>query len=104
MQRLERPDQAPTVLRSKSAQLARRQMRNFWALDRQRRAQTSVPDIALGTDDSELIDALAAMSRGRCAFCEAKDQLFVHRFRPAGNALPAVGSSNPHLYYFWLAD
>jgi predicted ATP-binding protein involved in virulence len=79
-------------------------MRNFWALDRQRRAQTSVPDIALGTDDSELIDALAAMSRGRCAFCEAKDQLFVHRFRPAGNALPAVGSSNPHLYYFWLAD
>jgi predicted ATP-binding protein involved in virulence len=44
------------------------------------------------------------MSGHRCSFCEAKDELLVHRFRPAGNALPLAKSSDAHLYYLWLAD
>lgn len=79
-------------------------MRDFWALDRQRRAQTSVPAIGLSSTDERLIAAVAAMSLNRCAFCEAKDVLSVHRFRPAGNALPLVETSNAHLYYLWLTD
>ncbi|MBA1265512.1 AAA family ATPase [Stutzerimonas stutzeri] len=104
MQKLERPDKSPAVLRSKAAIQARQQMRDFWALDRQRRAQTSVPAIGLSSTDERLIAAVAAMSLNRCAFCEAKDVLSVHRFRPAGNALPLVETSNAHLYYLWLTD
>ena len=104
MQKLERPDKSPAVLRSKAAIQARQQMRDFWALDRQRRAQTSVPAIGLSSTDERLLAAVAAMSLNRCAFCEAKDVLSVHRFRPAGNALPLVETSNAHLYYLWLTD
>ncbi|QQD55333.1 AAA family ATPase [Pseudomonas fluorescens BBc6R8] len=104
MQKLERPDKSPAVLRSKAAHQARQQMRDFWALDRQRRAQTSVPAIGLSSTDQRLITAVAGMSLNRCAFCEAKDVLSVHRFRPAGNALPFAETSNAHLYYLWLAD
>jgi hypothetical protein len=104
MQKLERPDKSRAVLRSKAAIQARQQMRDFWALDRQRRAQTSVPAIGLSSTDERLIAAVAAMSLNRCAFCEAKDVLSVHRFRPAGNALPLVETSNAHLYYLWLTD
>jgi hypothetical protein len=104
MQRLERPEAPPAALRSKAADQARRQMRTFWALETERRAQTSVPDVALNWPDGRLVDAVASFSRGRCAFCEATDDLTVHRFRPAGNALPQGASQNPHLYYFWLAD
>ena len=62
MQKLERPDKSPAVLRSKAAIQARQQMRDFWALDRQRRAQTSVPAIGLSSTDERLIAAVAAMS------------------------------------------
>lgn len=104
MQQLERPDEAPAILMSDAARQAREKMRSFWALERQRRAQTSVPVIGLSATDERLVAAVAAMSRNRCAFCEAEDVLSVHRFRPFGNALPLVGASNAHLYYLWLAD
>lgn len=104
MQKLERPDKSPAVLRSKAAHQARQQMRDFWALERQRRAQTSVPAVGLSSTDERLVAAVASMSLNRCAFCEAKDALSVHRFRPAGNALPLAETSNAHLYYLWLTD
>jgi len=104
MQRIERPQEAPSILRSKAAAVSRRQMRDFWALDRERRAQTSVPPIGIDANDPKLVEALATMSDRRCAFCEATDDLSAHRFRPQGNALPLREKSNAHLYYLWLVD
>ncbi|RYG88699.1 MAG: hypothetical protein EON59_03615 [Alphaproteobacteria bacterium] len=104
MQRIERLESAPPILRNKASNDARRRMRDFWALDMRRRAQTSVPTPGLQTSDSRLISAVSAMTGGRCAFCEAADKLLVHRFRPVGNALPLRESGNGHLYYLWLAD
>ncbi|ESY97826.1 hypothetical protein X738_18195 [Mesorhizobium sp. LNHC209A00] len=104
MQRIDRPEQAPLVLRSRVADDARRRMREFWALERQRRAQTSVPAPSIQANDEQLVEAVSVLTGGRCAFCEASDNLLVHRFRPAGNALPLPSSSNAHLYYLWLVD
>lgn len=104
MQHIERPSEVPRVLLSKAAAAARERMLQFWELEGQRRAQTSVPPPGLGAEDEGLITALSAMSNGRCAFCEAEDRLFVHRHRPTGNALPLSGGSNGHLYYLWLTD
>ncbi|WP_122545111.1 AAA family ATPase [Pseudomonas viridiflava] len=104
MQRIERPDQPPTVLMSPEAQASRKAMLEFWQLGPERRAQTSVPVIGYSSEEPQLRDALAAMSGHRCAFCEASDGLQVYRFRPVGNALPLAKSSDAHLYYLWLAD
>lgn len=104
MQRIDRPETAPLVLRSQIADDTRRRMREFWALERQRRAQTSVPAPSIQANDEQYVEAVSALTGGRCAFCEASDKLLVHRFRPAGNALPLPASSNAHLYYLWLSD
>ena len=105
MQQISRSDIVPQILRSKAADRGRRVMREFWALERQRRAQTSGPEPWFKADDEELVKAVSGMTDGRCAFCEsASDELQVHRFRPPGNALPLQGSGNGHLYYLWLAD
>ncbi|MBZ9772308.1 AAA family ATPase [Mesorhizobium sp. CO1-1-8] len=104
MQRIDRPEQAPLVLLSQVADDARRRMREFWALERPRRAQTSVPAPSIQANDEQLVEAVSALTGGRCAFCEASDKLLVHRFRPVGNALPLASTSNAHLYYLWLVD
>ncbi|WP_035036120.1 AAA family ATPase [Caulobacter sp. AP07] len=104
MRQLERPDAAPPILRSKEATGSRRRLQTYWRLEPLRRAQTSPPSLGFAADDGRLVAALSSMSGGRCAFCEARDTLFVHRFRPIGNALPVGRSKTPHLYYLWLAD
>lgn len=105
MQQIERPDNVPTVLRSKAAIAGRERMRAFFALPPSQRAQSPVPPPGLRSDDSELVDALADMSAAKCAFCEARDDLIAHRFRPSGNALPLSDNKNiAHLYYLWLSD
>lgn len=104
MQRIERPDKAPNILVSSKANEARLRMRNFWALAPQRRAQTNIPPVGVNSDNEELVIALAEMTGGRCAFCEGEDQLFAHRFRPIGNALPLQERGSGHLYYLWLGD
>lgn len=104
MQRIERPDEVPSVLVSRAANEARQRMRDFWALGPQRRAQTSVPPPGISPENEALVAALAEMTGGRCAFCEAEDRLFAHRFRPIGNALPLHEGSSGHLYYLWLGD
>jgi len=104
MQNIERPGEPPVALKSRQAQASRLQMLQFWQLESGRRDQTSVPAIGFDPEDAQLRDALGQMSRQRCAFCEATDELLVYRFRPTGNALPLVKSSQAHLYYLWLAD
>ena len=104
MQKIERPAKAPEILLSKTAHLHLHRMKEFWSLDRQRRSQTNAPNVGFSAIDIQLIKAVSEMSRDRCAFCEAVDELSVHRFRPAGNALPLTESSNSHLYYLWLTN
>ncbi|MBY3464252.1 AAA family ATPase [Rhizobium laguerreae] len=104
MQHLDRPGTPPDILRSPAAQRARRDLLEFWGLERRRRAQTSPPISELPSDEPSLVRAVAEFSHGRCAFCEAEAKLFAHRFRPSANALPLANSSDAHLYYSWLAD
>ncbi|WP_058734838.1 AAA family ATPase [Sphingomonas sanguinis] len=106
MQQIDRPDEPPAALMSRAAQSGRERMREFFSLPAKRRAQTPVPPPGLRSDDSDLVTALARMSYGRCAFCEAEDELVAHRLRPAGNALPQREDSRntSHLYYLWLGD
>lgn len=63
-----------------------------------------MPQVGIDLHDEELVASLSFMSHGKCAFCEARDDLVAHRFRPAGNALPFGERKNPHLFYVWLAD
>ncbi|WP_439469161.1 AAA family ATPase [Blastomonas fulva] len=105
MQLIERPDDVPNILQSKAAIDGRERMRTFFARAATQRAQSPAPPPGLRSDDSELVEALSDMSNGRCAFCEARDDLIAHRFRPPGNALPLVEKrSTAHLYYLWLSD
>lgn len=104
MQYIERPSQPPAILNSPLTQASRKAMLEFWLLEPVRRSQSSVPSIGVNQDEDLLREALANLNGQRCAFCEASDRLEVHRFRPAGNALPMSRSSDAHLYYLWLAD
>ncbi|WP_210338347.1 AAA family ATPase [Ensifer sp. ENS03] len=79
-------------------------MQTFMAMDRGRRSQTNVPELGINPNNVLLVEALSQMTGGKCAFCEAKDMLTTHRFRPPGNALPLAGRKEAHLFYVWLAD
>lgn len=74
------------------------------ATEHGRRSQTSVPQIGVNPNHDILVRALTALTHGKCAFCEAKDSLTTHRFRPTGNALPLADRKDAHLFYVWLAD
>jgi hypothetical protein len=104
MQHVGRPGVAPQVLRSKEAQQSRRAMQSFMSLGRARRSQTSVPNIGMNPNHDLLVQAVAGLTGGRCAFCEAIDALTTYRFRPVGNALPLADREDAHLFYVWLAD
>lgn len=104
MQYIKRPASAPDVLKSPEAIRSRRQMQTFMSLERSRRSQTSVPVVGLSPANDLLVEAVSVLSHGKCAFCEAKEPLVAHRFRPAGNALPLAERKDPHLFYVWLAD
>jgi len=105
VQLIERSDDVPTILHSRAATEGRERMRTFFARAATQRAQSPAPPPGLRSDDSELVEALSQMSDGKCAFCEARDELIAHRFRPPGNALPLAENRNSaHLYYLWLGD
>ena len=104
MQYISRPADAPAVLRSHEATQSRRAMQEYMALGRERRAQTSVPQIGIDPHSMLLVKELSFLSQGKCAFCEARDRLSAHRFRPVGNALPLSARKDAHLFYVWLAD
>ncbi|MCU6456016.1 AAA family ATPase [Sphingomonas sp. A2-49] len=104
MQYIKRPAGAPDILKSAEAIRSRRQMLAFMSLERGRRSQTSVPAVGLSPANDLLVEAVSDLSHGKCAFCEVKEPLVAHRFRPAGNALPLAERKDPHLFYLWLAD
>lgn len=104
MQYIMRPASAPDVLMSEEARRSRRAMQSYMNMDREKRSQTSVPQVGMDPNNRLLVEALAQMTSGKCAFCEAKDRLTAHRFRPAGNALPLAERKDAHLFYVWLAD
>lgn len=79
-------------------------MLDFMSLEKARRSQTSVAHFGIDAAEPALVAALAAFTNGRCAFCESMGNLSAHRFRPAGNALPAASRKDAHLFYVWLAD
>lgn len=66
----------------------------------ERRSQLNVSgDFEYGPDVRE---ALEALFRGKCAFCETKRSVHFHRFRPPAEAEPFDKSEFAHLYYVWL--
>jgi hypothetical protein len=103
---LERPD-APDVLRgdrSKDAQALRAQLR---------KAGTRPPELAAFVYGAEVFDALAAMTGGRCAYCErviAGAGGYASRTRSAGvthhrppwGAVGSDGTASVE-HYWWLA-
>lgn len=94
---------APEILLSESAKRARREMCDFMQSSSDRRSQTSSPQSDFYPDDESMRDALERLFRGRCAFCEAREQIYPYRFRPPAEALPPSSASDGHLYYVWLA-
>lgn len=104
MQRIDRPEEAPGVLRASVAKESRARLQSFWALARLQRDQTNPPVSELSSSDPRLVLSLAKFSRGRCAFCEVEEDLVAYRFRPPSNALPLREGGRGHLYYTWLAD
>ncbi|MEH3103474.1 MAG: hypothetical protein PGN12_06165 [Sphingomonas phyllosphaerae] len=104
MQHVSRPKEAPGILNSAEAKRSRQLMLDFMSLEKGRRSQTSVAHFGIDAAEPALVQALAAFTNGRCAFCESVVDLSAHRFRPAGNALPAASRKDAHLFYVWLAD
>jgi hypothetical protein len=104
MQHVPRPAAAPDALNSEAARRSRKVMQRFMTLEKGRRSQTSVPQVGMDPNDAQLVQALASFTRGKCAFCEAREKLVAHRFRPSGNAQPAADRKDAHLFYVWLVD
>lgn len=104
MQHVPRPTTPPEFLRSAEMQASRTTMLAYMSLERDRRAQTSVPPLGVAADNPSLVEAVAGLTDDRCAFCEAQGKLYGHRFRPTGNALPMADRRDAHLFYVWLAD
>ncbi len=106
MQRMERGNAAPprSLGRGQIAQ-DRLAKLEFMCLAPARRRQTSPPAGDAVLRDRDVLHALAQVSRGRCAFCEARDpSLRIWRLRPSADAMPVDGAAQCHLYYGWLAE
>src|ERR1700761_5791222 len=97
-------EESPAWLRSADAQRSRQQMVDFMLAERVKRGQTTAPLSSLSLEDSTVFEALNRLFRGKCAFCEAQDQVTAYRFRPQQEALPSQSADISHLYYMWLAD
>lgn len=95
------PTPVPDVFRGAQAQGMRAALLDFMTQRKDFRAQSTPPEqrLELGEDVRE---ALAQLFRGKCAFCERKTSLGIHRLRPAAEAAPLARSENAHLYYCWL--
>jgi len=103
---MERGNAAPprSLGRGQTAQ-DRRAKFEFMCLAPARRRQTSPPAGDAVLRDRNVLDALARLFRGRCAFCEARDpSLRTWRLRPPADAMPVDADGQCHLYYGWLAE
>jgi hypothetical protein len=95
------PAPVPDVFRGPKAQAMRAALLDFMTQRDDFRAQSTPPEQRLELGD-DVREALAQLFRGKCAFCETKTSLGVHRLRPAAEAAPLARSENAHLYYCWL--
>lgn len=74
-----------------------------YALDPKERLQTDVPPVWKSPLDRDLLDALTALSYGKCPFCEqAGMRLQPYRFRPPAYATPMKRPEDKECY-LWLA-
>ncbi len=78
-------------------------MTAYYALDRRERLQTDVPWVWKSPLGRDVLDALAALSYGKCPFCEQADRrLQPYRFRPPAYATPMKRPEDRECY-LWLA-
>ncbi|MDH0863141.1 ATP-binding protein [Mitsuaria sp. GD03876] len=107
MQRFNRGDvQPPPALQKGWVSSSRRELVDFMRSKNVVRRQTSAPRLGdiRGLEPGEgMNEALGALFRRRCAFCEAAVPVRAYHFRPVSEALPAQGQPLDHLYYAWLA-
>lgn len=74
-----------------------------YTLDPKERLQTDVPPVWKSPLDRDLLDALTALSYGKCPFCEqAGMRLQPYRFRPPAYATPMKRPEDKECY-LWLA-
>ena len=92
----------PKFFRMPQASRARTQLLEFFELSPLVRAQTRFSEHALDLNDSQVLDGLRHLFRGKCAFCEAGRETLAYRFRPQASATPE--GNDGHLYYTWLAN
>ena len=75
----------------------------YYALDPRERLQTDVPPVWKYPLEYDVLDALTALSYGKCPFCEqARVRLLPYRFRPPAYATPMKRPEDKD-DYLWLA-
>ncbi len=94
----------PNNLTSARAQLAFKQLRDFYDLPQGQRLQRSVPFEASIWGQAR--NTLKALFHGKCAFCESQLDTaaigYIEHFRPKGGAKGEHGEYAPD-HYWWLA-
>ncbi|KAJ9432606.1 AAA domain-containing protein [Candidatus Pantoea symbiotica] len=98
-----RNDVAPPLpFQSQEARAERSDLVEFMSLSDDRKAQTSVPPTRFRINDESIQLALNKLFHSKCAFCESKNPLSIHLFRPTDGAMPLLKSDFSHVYYIWL--
>ena len=91
----------PQTLRE--SDLGRREIAAYYALDPRERLQTDIPPVWKYPLEYDVLDALSALSYGKCPFCEqASVRLTPYRFRPPAYATPMKRPEDKE-NYLWLA-
>ncbi|PLR21928.1 hypothetical protein SGCZBJ_20400 [Caulobacter zeae] len=91
----------PTIFRSAKAQEMRKALAEFMSSPSTQRSQQFPPRQDLPLEE-DVLRATSSLFRAKCAFCESKASLGLHRLRPISEAMPLAQSSEAHLYYCWL--
>lgn len=92
----------PDAFRSEAAVAERQEIVTYMQQTAARQAQTQAPSPRLNLSDESILLSLNELFRSKCAFCESKDSIHVHLFRPPADAKPLAQSEFAHLYYVWL--
>lgn len=90
----------PRIMRESDA--GQRDIAAYYALDPKERLQTDVPPVWKYPLEHDVLDALSALSYGKCPFCEqAGVRLLPYRFRPPAHATPMKRPEDKESY-LWL--
>lgn len=93
----------PKAFQTPDFDAERQRLAQFWERGFDRMAQSDFDEYLLPLNDASILDGLRAVFREKCAFCESRETVHPHRFRPSRGAYPAATNGFPHLYYVWLA-